>query len=248
MDVIRHIRQSPVILGLSGGEPLLLGPALRKILDMIEACHPTTRIDVLTNARLFNDHLLAGAVLSGLTATVTWLVPLYGHAAFLHDFVVQASGAFEETVSGLLTLQANRQSIQLRTVLIEPVLAHLPALCGFIGRNLPFVREVALMGCEPIGFALANREQCEVDLGEWQDALLVAAQTLRRHAVPFVWMNVPLCTLPRSLWPQVALSISDWKNVYAPGCDGCAVKTECPGLFAWHERGWKPGRLIPILE
>jgi len=248
LDVIQHMRTSPAVLGLSGGEPLLLGKRLRQVIEAVKTRHPETRIDVLTNARLFSDTVLAQSILDGLDAKVTWLVPLYGHAEFFHDFVVQAHGAFEETLAGLLALREYRQTIQLRTVLIEPVLAVLPELCAFIGRNLPFVREFALMGCEPIGFALANREHCEVDLADWADTLLQAGKTLHRYAVPFVLMNTPLCALPRLLWPDTAMSISDWKNVYADECNRCAVKPDCPGLFAWHERGWTPSRIRPIVE
>lgn len=248
LDVIHHMRNSPAVLGLSGGEPLLLGARLRQVIEAIKTRHPETRIDVLTNARLLGNQAVAASILDGLDAKVTWLVPLYGHAEFFHDFVVQAPGAFEETLSGLLALQAYRQTVQLRTVLIEPVLTVLPELCAFIGRNLPFIREFALMGCEPIGFALANREHCEVDLADWSDTLLQAGKTLRRYAVPFVLMNTPLCAIPRLLWPDAAISISDWKNVYADECSQCAVKPDCPGLFAWHERGWTPSRLLPIVE
>jgi len=101
-------------------------------------------------------------------------VPLYGHADFLHDFVVQAPCAYEQTIAGVLNLQACQQPVQLRIVLIQPVLLEiLPELCTFIGRNQPFFREVVLMVCEPIGFALANRELCEVDLVDWHSTLLV---------------------------------------------------------------------------
>ena len=37
-------------------------------------------------------------------ARCTWMVPLYGHADFLHDYIVQSPGAFDETIDGLLTL------------------------------------------------------------------------------------------------------------------------------------------------
>ena len=104
------------------------------------------------------------------------------------------------------------------------------------------------MGCEPIGFALANREHCEVDLADWSDTLLQAGKTLHRYAVPFVLMNTPLCAIPRLLWPDAAMSISDWKHVYADECNQCVVKPDCPGLFAWHERGWTPSRIRPIVE
>ena len=248
IDVISHIRNSPECIGLTGGEPLLLGKDLRRILDALFEQHPQTFVDVLTNARLLSRNQVQQELLTGLGGKVSWLVPLYGHADFLHDFIVQSVGAFEETVAGLLALQESKQAIQLRIVLIEPVLQVLPELCAFIGRNLPFVREVALMACEPTGFALANRNHCEVDLTEWKSTLEEGTQALQRHRVPCILMNAPLCALPRSLWPFAQRSISDWKNVYASECDGCGVRGKCSGLFAWHDRGWKPSRLMPIVE
>ena len=247
--VCRHIRLSPRCMGLTGGEPLLLGADLRLVLDEFGRCHLGTHIEVLTNGRLLADTALASQVLDGLdNRNVTWLVPLYGHADFLHDFVVQAPGAFEETIAGILELQARAFAIQLRIVLIEPVLKMLPALCQFIGMNLPFVREVALMGCEPIGFALANRELCEVDLQDWTSHLDEACRVLERHRLRPVLMNVPLCCLPRHRWVDAHRSISDWKNVFAEECKRCVVRDQCSGLFAWHEKGWKPTRIRAILE
>lgn len=248
LEAIRHLTVSPQVLGLSGGEPLLLGAHLRTVLNSVGSQHPGTRVELLTNGRLLAGVDQSRTLLKGLNTPVTWLVPLYGHADFLHDFVVQAPGAFEQTISGLLNLQHYRQPIQLRIVLIRPVLENLPALCTFIGRNLPFVKEVALMACEPIGFALANRELCEVDLLEWQETLQRAARQLTRHSLPFLFMNAPLCALPRALHPYAHRSISDWKHVYAPACETCQMKSSCSGFFAWHERGWKPSKVIQIMN
>lgn len=245
IDAIRHVRRAPRVLGLTGGEPLLLRGRLREVLNAIGRWLPDTQVEILTNGRLLAEFDLAAHLLRGLGTRVRWLVPLYGHADFVHDFVVQARGAFDESIAGLLALQAAQQPIQLRIVLIEPVLQVLPELVGFIGRNLPFVREVALMGCEPIGFALAHREQCEVDLSTWGSTLEQAARVLRRHQVPCLFMNAPLCALPRMLRPFAHRSISDWKNVYADECGQCTVRDDCTGLFAWHERGWKPSPLKP---
>lgn len=246
MEVIRHIRTAPRILGLSGGEPLLLGTGLRTVLDTISLHHPETLTEVLTNGRLLGDAAYAEKLLTGLTSKTTWLVPLYGHADFVHDFVVQTPGAFDETIGGLLALQEYQQPVQLRIVLIEPVLKILPELCGFIGRNLPFVKEVALMGCEPIGFALANKEQCSVDLADWTEVLQLSAHTLQRYQIAYLLMNTPLCALPEPFWSKAHKSISDWKNVYTEECDKCSVKQQCSGLFAWHERGWKPTKIRAI--
>lgn len=248
IDAIRHINVSPRALGLSGGEPLLLGGRLREVLDTVAERHPQTRVEVLTNGRLLSDRELCRHLFEDLQTKVTWLVPLYGYADFLHDFVVQAPGAFEQTIDGLLNLQMWKQPIQLRVVLIKPVLECLPQLCTFVGRNLPFIHEVALMACEPIGFALANRDLCEVDLMDWQETLTHSARQLQRNNVPFLFMNTPLCALPTKLWSRAHRSISDWKNVYAPMCETCAAKPDCSGLFAWHERGWKPINQIKVIH
>lgn len=248
LQLARHIKTSPAVLGMSGGEPLLIGPALRGVINVFREMHPLTHLEVLTNGRLLSDVGLGRTLLQGLTGPIRWLVPLYGHADFLHDFVVQSPGAFEQTLEGLLTLQSYGQPIQLRIVLIEPVLRELRELCEFIARSLPFVQQVALMGCEPIGFALANRELCEVDLRDWHTELVAGTKALRRGRIPYVLMNTPLCALPSFLWSDAHRSISDWKQTYPPECQNCAVKSSCSGLFAWYERGWKPTAIKAIPE
>lgn len=246
LRVADQLLEAPPVVGFTGGEPLLLGEPLRHVLDAFCDRHPDTALEVLTNGRLASDTGLARSLFDGLPPRVTWMVPLYGHAPFLHDYVVQAAGAFDETIAGLLNLQHWGQRIQLRVVLIRPVLEVLPGLCDFIARNLPFVHEVALMGCEPIGYALAHRDECEVDLRQWEAALQAAVRRLVRGGLPVVLMNTPLCSLPSSLWRHAHRSISDWKQAYAPQCAPCIVKERCSGLFAWYERGWTPSTLRPI--
>jgi His-Xaa-Ser system radical SAM maturase HxsC len=247
-QIAMHIRRPPPVLGFTGGEPLLLGQTLREVIETFASELPDTRFEVLTNGRGFSNRELAATLLTALPARVSWMVPLYGHADFLHDHVVQSEGAFDETIDGLLTLHAFRQPIQLRIVLIEPVLRALPELCTFIARNLPFVREVALMGCEPVGYALANRTVCEVNLADWRNTLAQAVRCLTRADVPPVLMNVPLCALEANLRQFAHRSISDWKQVYAPECESCQMRKDCCGLFASTVRGWRPAVIQPIRE
>lgn len=244
MVLAQSLTWSPPVFGFSGGEPLLLGDALREVLDQFLQWHPTAKLEVLTNGRLVSDGALAKKLLEGLKGT-SWMVPLYGHAPFVHNHVVQAE-AFDQTIAGLLNLQRFRQPIQLRAVLIQPVLRFLPELCEFIANNLPFVREVALMGCEPIGFALANSQECRLDLRDWSNQLLAGVRALDRGQVPVILMNLPLCSIDPRLWPLAHKSISDWKNVYGAECDGCVVRESCCGLFSWHEKGWAPTTLKAV--
>lgn len=246
--IAAHMRISPKLLGFTGGEPLLLGKSFRKVFDAFQKYHPNIEFDVLTNGRMFSDPVLAKDLLEDLPNKVTWMVPLYGHTDFLHDFVVQSDGAFEQTLQGLLTLQDYKQPIQLRIVLIKPVLELLPHLSEFIGKNLPFVREVAIIGCEPTGFALANRTICEVDLSDWATELLESVTWFKRASITPVLMNIPLCALPSKLWPHAHQSISDWKRVFANECSTCEVKDNCSGLFSWYDKQWSPTKIKPIRE
>lgn len=245
-QIALHLPCSPEIIGFTGGEPLLLGTQLCEVIDFFATVHPATRFEVLTNGRLFSDERLAEMLCATISAQVTWMIPLYGHTDFLHDFVVQVPGAFEQTLNGLLTLQAYRQPIQLRIVLIQPVLEILPDLCDYIGRNLPFVQEVALMGCEPIGFALANASLCQVDVSDWGDQLAEAVRRLSRYKIPSLLMNLPHCAIPHTLWPIAHRSISDWKQTYTTECIECDYRSDCAGMFVWNDKvGWIP---TPIRE
>ncbi|MCU4313589.1 His-Xaa-Ser system radical SAM maturase HxsC [Acinetobacter bereziniae] len=246
LEIIDHLSYEPMNIGLTGGEPLLLDEQLRLIIDTIHNKFPSTEIDVLTNGRLFSNPKIAESVLSNLETKVNWLVPLYGHADLLHDFVVQQHSAFEETLEGLYILQHYEQPIQLRIVLVKPVLENLIDLCAYIRTNLPFVKEVALIGCEPIGFALANKELSQVDIKDWWDQLNAAVDLLLSTKTRLILMNIPLCCLPQSLWQYAAKSISDWKNTYDKVCESCDLKKKCCGLFTWYQNGWTPSILNPI--
>jgi His-Xaa-Ser system radical SAM maturase HxsC len=245
-EVARHIEGSPPVIGFTGGEPLLLGPRLREVLDVYLSSHPECHIEVLSNGRLFSDSDLASKILTSLPQRVTWMIPLYGHAAFLHDYVVQSPGAFEETLEGLFALHENSQPIQLRIVLIRPVLLQLEQLCTYISRNLPFVKEVALIGCESIGLALANRDETEVNMLDWHAELISGIRALVRSGLHPVLMNLPLCVLPESARRYAHRSISDWKRVFAEQCASCGEKEDCCGLFAWHKKGWMPAPIAAL--
>lgn len=243
-----HMGSGPPVLGFTGGEPLLLREGLRDILDVFCDRLPNTQFEVLTNGRLLSDASLAKQLLSGISNRVSWMVPLYGHADFKHDAVVRAAGAFDETIGGLLNLHLFEQRIQLRVVLIKPVLEILPDLCQFVAMNLPFIRAVALMGCEPTGFARANRASCELDIRNYEKEICRSVQVLSRCGISTVLMNIPLCGLPKGLWSLAHRSISDWKQTYAAECADCAVRGKCCGLFAWHAHGWQPTVLKPLKE
>lgn len=231
-------------LGITGGEPTLLGDSLAAVIRSVADNLPRTRLHILSNARLFADPALAD-LLATISRNVTWAVPLYADTAARHDYVVQAENAFEETINGLYNLAERSAAIELRMVLHAKTIDRLGQFAEFVWRSLPFVKHVAFMGLEPMGFAKLNRAELYVDPLDYRDALERAAWFLTDRGIPTSIYNTPLCLLTRSAWPLAKRSISDWKNVFAPECDGCAVQDRCGGFFksagaAWRSRGIRP--------
>jgi His-Xaa-Ser system radical SAM maturase HxsC len=219
-------------LGLTGGEPTLLGGGLRKIIAATRDWLPATSLHVLTNGRAFEHAAEAERIAAIRHHDLMLGIPLYSDLPDVHDFVVQAAGAYDQTVRGLLNLARAGVPIELRVVLHRYTYERLPDLARFVVRNLPFVNHVALMGLEMMGHVKMNLDALWVDPADYQGELRAAVETLHLGGVRPIIFNHQLCVLDRSLWPDAKKTISDWKNVYMPECEGCTVRRECGGFFA----------------
>lgn len=219
-------------LGLTGGEPTLLGERYLDVVRMARDHLPTTGLHTLSNGRTFRDLRWARSVASLRHPDLVFGVPLYADVAEIHDHVVQAAGAFDETIRGLLNAARCGLRVEIRVVLHALTVPRLPALARFIARNLPFAEHVALMGMELMGYARPNLDTLWIDPLDYQAPLLRAVDELVPHGMNISLYNLPLCTLDRELWPYARRSISDWKNEYAAECGGCEVREECGGFFS----------------
>lgn len=218
-------------IGLSGGEPTLAGEGFLDIVRAFRKRLPRTALHILTNGRSFRDSDFAASLADIGHPDLMLGIPLYSDNPSEHDHVVQARGAFEETVEGLYNLARHGVMLEVRVVLHAMTVARLPQLAEFIYRNLTFVHQVALMGLEPFGFAARNFGALWVDPVDYQPELEEATLGLAMRGMKVSIYNHQLCTLPRVLWPFARKSISDWKNVYLPVCDRCEVRDYCTGFF-----------------
>ncbi len=224
-------RETPELC-ITGGEPTLNFPGVLKLVQSVKEHLPATSLHMLSNGRLFRYLNLAKEIAEVGHPDFMIGIPLYADTATQHDFVVQASGAFEETMEGLVNLGRVRQPIEIRFVIHQQTVDRMVQTARFIRRNLPFVAHVTLMGIEPMGFARTNWNALWIDPTEYAPALEEAITELRMAGMRTSIYNHPLCLLPRSLWSYARKSISDWKNIYLPECQECAVRTQCAGLFA----------------
>jgi His-Xaa-Ser system radical SAM maturase HxsC len=225
------IDPSATELCFSGGEPTLLGSGLISILKSAESWLPNTSVHVLSNGRRFSDLDFALEYASIGHHDIMVGIPLYSDLSTHHDFVVQADGAFDETIRGILNLKRAKARVELRVVVHKQTYSRLFQLAEFITRNLLFVDHVALMGLELTGFTKANLEQLWIDPYNYQHELEAAVAHLARHRMNVSIYNHQLCVLRPSLWEFAKQSISDWKNEYMPECHSCSVRARCGGFF-----------------
>lgn len=245
IDLIDH--DEPQI-GFTGGEPLLLGPKFARLLRQARTKRPQTHLHVLTNGRLFEDRSFAREMCDAGGDQTTWAVPLYGDTAEVHDDIVQAPRAFNETMRGLGWLATFRARVEIRVVLHALSTPRLAQLADLIYRRLPFVEHVALMGIEPMGLARKNKDVLWIDPLDYAERLETAVHHLALRGLNVSIYNLPHCVLPRSLWPYARASISDWKNVADPVCSGCAITTACAGFFRSMNASWRSRGIRPIAK
>lgn len=247
IDLLSLIDRDLDVLGVTGGEPTLLGSELVRLLVEAGQQLPRTHVHVLTNGRRFVDASFCDQF-DDIRGRVTWAVPLYAEVARVHDFIVQADGAFVETVHGLHNLAERGHRIEIRTVLHAQTLSRLAGLAGFITRNLPFVDHVALMGLEHMGLARTNMPLLTSSIADVSNRIAPALGLLHQAGLNVSIYNLPLCALTTALRRFARKSISDWKNEYASACARCAVQQSCCGFFRSASIQWRDDVARPIPE
>ena len=108
----------------------------------------------------------------------------------------------------------------------------LTKLADYIVSNFPFVKHVALMGLENMGYVKKNWDDLWIDPVDYSIDLKNAVKKLHYNFFHVSIYNLQLCLLNKDLWSFSRQSISDYKNVYLDECNSCDVKNYCAGLFS----------------
>jgi His-Xaa-Ser system radical SAM maturase HxsC len=235
LDEIREslplVPKSTPTLTFTGGEPL---SDWTYFIDVLADCRdllPNTAVQVLTNGRAFAKSEIVDAWRAVSHPTLIAAIPVYSAVDHVHDYVVQAKGAFDETILGILKLKDRGQCVEVRVVLHAHTAPIIAETGRWIARNLPFVDHVALMGMENTGFAIANEKSLWIDPMDYRESLSEGVQILAAAGMNVSVYNLPLCVVDPSIWPYAVRSISDWKNGYLEECTKCIEKSRCGGLF-----------------
>lgn len=236
MDEAFHlVRMIPIgtpNIGFTGGEPTIYGDRFIELIEATKRALPSTSVDVLTNGRSFKNEAYAAKLGRVRHPNLQLGIPLYSDDPVRHDYIVQAPGAFDETIQGILNLKRHGVKVEIRVVVHQQSLPRLVETCEFIARNLVFVDHVALMGLEITGYTRANLEILWADQYEYKDKLSEAIEVLRSYGMHSSVYNHQLCLVNSDVEDVYRKSISDWKNEYLDSCSSCLRKSECGGFFS----------------
>lgn len=236
LKLIPLIPKDCIELGLTGGEPTILGNKLFNLLELITKELPNTELHILTNGRAFSINALAEKLNKVNNPRIMLGIPLYSDYYQIHDYVVQTKDAYYQTIMGIYNLKRYNIRVEIRIVLHKITIPRLEKLSEYIYKNLPFVDQIAFMGLEIMGFTKINLKELWIDPVYYMKELEKSVSLLARRKLKVLIYNIPLCLLPIDIWRFSKKSISDWKNIYFDECNMCVLKEECCGMFASAER------------
>ena len=219
------------VLGITGGEPTLLGKKLITLLQEVRSCLPDTAIQLLSNGRAFKDASYTKEVCQAAGENFFVGIPFHSDYSGDHDLIAGSKHAYEETMTGLYNLADAGIEIELRVVINKLNYTRLPRMSEYIFKNLPFVAWTAFMGMERTGLSVRNVEKIWVEPKEYAHLLREAVIAMDDWRMDVAVYNVPLCLLSRDIWPFAKQSISDWKVKFSVICNDCEIKEMCCGLF-----------------
>lgn len=239
------IPKNCIEIGISGGEPTLMGNYFYELLSLIGKELPNTEIHVLTNGRSFAYFELAEKLSSLKLKQLMLGIPIYSDYYQLHDYIVQAENAFYQTILGIQNLNRYGQRIEIRIVLHKQSIPRLKLLAQYIYKNMPYVEHVTFMGLEYVGYTPYNINELWIDPYEYQEILEESVLYLSKMGMTVSIYNTPLCILPSKVWKYARKSISDWKNEYMEECKSCSKIDDCGGFFKWNLK--KPSEHIKAI-
>ena len=222
-------------IGITGGEPTLIGDKLFELIRQIQKYQPKAGISLLTNGVKFADKDYAMKLAMCKHQDLQVDVPIFSDIAEEHNRIVGAK-TFYKTVQGLYNLALFHQKIGLRVVVHKQTYKRLPQLADYIYHNFPFVSQVAFLQMETTGNANTNLDELWIDPYDYNEELKQAVLLLSDRGICTRIYNAQLCVLPREIREFAVNAISDWKETYLPECSGCNLRQQCGGLFASNQK------------
>ncbi|MDR2352810.1 MAG: His-Xaa-Ser system radical SAM maturase HxsC [Deltaproteobacteria bacterium] len=229
LDLLQNLPIPEVCL--TGGEPTIVKSEFLTILKRIYNEHPESRINVLTNAKIFSDTEFCYQILPNIKQNTIFCVSLHSDIESIHDTIVGKSDSFLKTQEGIYNLSLYNIPIEIRFVINKLNCERILEFSDFIYRYFPFVFHVVFMSQEICGLATQNFDLIYVDPFDYKEELRKATLFLMKRGLNVSVYNTPLCLSHPDIFDFHAKSISPWKNDFILACEICQKKEICCGFF-----------------
>ena len=246
LKLISLIDKHTIEIGITGGEPTLIGDKLFDLIRQIQKYQPKAGISLLSNGVKFADKSYAMKLAMCKHNDLQIDVPIFSDIAEIHNKIVGAK-TFYKTIQGLYNLALFHQRIGLRIVVHKLTYQRLPQLADYIYHNFPFVSQVAFLQMETTGNADTNINELWMDPYDYNEELKQAVLLLSNRGICTRIYNAQLCVLPTEIRDYAVCSIYDWKDSYLPECKECLLRNQCGGLFESNQKHHSK-YIKPILE
>ena len=230
LKIIELINEEPESIGITGGEPTILGDNFFKVLTSIQKKFPKTKIYILSNAIKFSNIEFTKKFIDHCNENVIVETPVYSDFPKLHNQIV-GNNSYYKTLSGIYNLAKFNAKIGIRNVVSKLNYKRLDDYSNFIYRNFPFAHQVAFMQMELEGNAKMNFDQVFIDPYDYINELRLAVEVLELRGLNVLIYNFQLCLLDEYLRNFAVKSITEWKNIFLPICKDCSLRNQCPGFF-----------------
>lgn len=230
LKIISLFDKQTTNIGITGGEPTMVGDKLFELIRQIRKYCPNASIGILSNGVKFANFDYALKLARCNYCDLQIDVPLFSDIADEHNRIVGAK-TFYKSIQGIYNLAQLGVNVAIRIVIHKQTYKRLPQLANYIYHNMPFVTQVAFMQMETTGLAEQNINELWIDPFDYNTELEEAVSYLLIRGIPAYVFNAQLCVLPQSLHSVSMQSITDWKDGFLSECNDCSLKSRCAGVF-----------------
>jgi len=212
---------------LTGGEPTIRKDIFY-ILEYINQHFPKTKIQLITNARMF----YYGGFIDKINtiSNLNIITELHGSNEQLHDKITQTKGSYNQSFKGIKNMLNNNFRVELRIVVSKLNYKDILNLSKLYLDEFPNAGRIVIFPIDLIGNALKNRNETGINYTKTIPYIEKALELLKNKNVNVY--HTPYCILDKKYWQFVGgLSVKDNRVVYAPFCKECIFEKKCPRIW-----------------
>ena len=250
----------------SGGEPTIY----KDIIYLIRyASEKGAKVLLVSNCIKFSDFNFAlRAVKAGMTGVAT---TFYGHNKETYEYLTQSKGTWEKFIKAVDNLFILKNGygyplhMELKILVIKPVMIHIPELVEFISTRFPKPDLLGIFGASVQGGLKDNKEELSCKISEAAPYVKQAIEIARNYGQNIRVFNIPPCVLEEPEYFRYFYSLHNYymsrhvtpkrdsKNkkygvINGPQCKQCRLYGRCSGIRKEYAREYGFDELKPIVD